>query len=138
MDSQNSNRERDSQSKIQNRKAKIENDIMSVKCTRAFVTLAATDFDLLVDFYFSLLGRDPKIYLGNVYAEFQLPGLRLAIFNPRASHKREFANSNGNSGMSICLEVANLETAITHLTVMGYPPQGDIKIASHEIGRAHV
>lgn len=104
---------------------------MSLDCTAAFVTLAATDFNQLVEFYLCLLGRKPKIYLADIYAEFMLPGLRLAIFNPKASHKREFANSRGSSGMSLCLEVANLETAIADLTVMGYPPPGEIQIASH-------
>lgn len=33
--------------------------------------------------------------------------------------------------ISLCLEVSNLEDAIAHLTALGYPPPGDISIASH-------
>jgi predicted enzyme related to lactoylglutathione lyase len=103
---------------------------MPLDCAAAFLTLAATDFKLLVQFYQRLLGREPIAYIADTYGEFQLPGLRLGIFCPKASHQREFANSRG-SGMSLCLEVANLETAIAHLTEMGYPPPGEIQTASH-------
>ncbi|EKQ68223.1 Glyoxalase/Bleomycin resistance protein/Dioxygenase superfamily [Leptolyngbyaceae cyanobacterium JSC-12] len=34
-------------------------------------------------------------------------------------------------GMSLCLEVENLEGAIAHLTQLGYPPPGEILTASH-------
>ncbi len=33
--------------------------------------------------------------------------------------------------MSLCLEVSNLEDAIAHLKTLGYPPPGNISIASH-------
>jgi len=33
--------------------------------------------------------------------------------------------------MSLCLEVADLEGAIAHLTQLGYPPSGAIITASH-------
>jgi hypothetical protein len=103
---------------------------MAVDYTAALLTLAATDFKRLVEFYMRLLGREPKVYHRDNYAEFELPGLRLAIFRAKASHQSEFANSRG-SGMSLCLEVANLETAIADLMVMGYPPPGEVQIASH-------
>jgi predicted enzyme related to lactoylglutathione lyase len=103
---------------------------MSLDCTAAFLTLAATDFKRLVEFYLRLLGQEPKVYLGDIYAEFELSGLRLAIFRAKASHQGEFANSRG-SGMSLCLEVVNLEKVIADLTVMGYPPPGEIQVASH-------
>ncbi|MHC5860203.1 VOC family protein [Nostoc sp.] len=35
------------------------------------------------------------------------------------------------SKISLCLEVSNLEDAIAHLTSLGYPPPGEISIASH-------
>lgn len=103
---------------------------MPLDCAAAFLALAATDFQLLVEFYQRLLGREPISYIADAYAEFQLPGLRLGIFCPKASYQREFANSRG-SGMSLCLEVANLEAAIAHLTEIGYPPPGEIRTASH-------
>lgn len=98
--------------------------------TKAFVTLAALDFDQLVQFYQKLLNQEPKPYIPLVYAEFQLKGLILGIFKPKASHHQEFASAM-NSGMSLCLEVENLEDAIIFLNQMGYPPIGDLTIASH-------
>lgn len=96
----------------------------------AFVTLAATEPETLVQFYTLLLNQEPKPYRPNVYAEFQLSGLRLAIFKPKENHQYEFADSS-QSGMSLCLEVNDLEDAIACLTRVGYPPPGDIITASH-------
>lgn len=103
---------------------------MSFQYTDAFVTIAAFEFDKIVKYYQNLLQKEPNLNITNVYAEFRFSSLRLGIFYPKESHQKEFANSVG-SGMSLCLEVENLETAIAHLTDMGYPPSGEIAIASH-------
>ena len=103
---------------------------MSVNYQTAFLTIATADSEHLVAFYSQLLGQQPSSYIPQVYAEFKLAELRLAIFQPQPDCFSEFANSN-NSGMSICLEVENLEKAIAYLTQMGYPPPGQIKYASH-------
>ena len=79
-------------------------------------------------FYTQLLGQQPS-YIPNLYAEFQLPGLRLGIFKPKDNHQSEFELVK--SGMSLCLEVRDLEEVIAHLTSLGYPPPGDILTASH-------
>ena len=100
-----------------------------LQCTNAFVTLASANIESLVDFYTQLLGQAPISHIPNIYAEFQLPGLRLAIFKPKATNKQEF--ESGKSGMSLCLEVRDLESAIAHLTSLGYPPPGEILTASH-------
>lgn len=96
----------------------------------AIVALAAAEFDTLVKFYSQMLAQEPKPYIPNVYAQFQLCGLRLGIFKPQANHQDEFKNST-QSGMSLCLEVENLEEAIAYLTSLGYPPPGEITTASH-------
>lgn len=96
----------------------------------ALLTLAATDFETVVKFYGELLAQDPDPYILNVYAEFQLSGLRLGIFQPKADNQAEFAAA-GSGGMSLCLEVADLEEAIAYLTNLGYPPPGEIALASH-------
>lgn len=96
----------------------------------AFVTLAAFDSEALINFYRQFLQIEPCSYTPGVYAEFQLPRLRLGIFQPKKSHHLEFVNSAG-SGMSICVEVADLEAVIAHLTNLGYPPPGEIVTASH-------
>jgi hypothetical protein len=103
---------------------------MVFQCSTAFVTLASVDIDNLVLFYTLLLMQEPKPYFPNVYAEFQLPGLRLAIFKPKETNQFEFENAV-KSGMSLCLEVNNLEDAITHLIALDYPPPGNILMASH-------
>lgn len=103
---------------------------MTFQYTAAFATLAATDIDTLVRFYAQLLAQEPKLYIPDVYAEFQLSGLRLGIFKPKENHRVEFENS-AQSGMSLCLEVDDLEKAIAHLTSVGYPPPGEITTASH-------
>lgn len=103
---------------------------MVFQCTAAFVTLAAIDIKTLVVFYTYLFQQEPKPYIPNVYAEFQLPGLRLGIFKPKQNNESEFDNS-AKSGMSLCLEVSDLEEAIAHLTALGYPPPGEIITASH-------
>jgi hypothetical protein len=56
---------------------------MTFQYTAAFATLAATDMDTLVGFYAQLLAQEPKLYIPDVYAEFQLSGLRLGIFKPK-------------------------------------------------------
>ncbi len=98
--------------------------------TDAFITLAATDIDPIVQFYSQLLAQEPKPYIPDVYAEFQVSGLRLGIFKPKQNHRAEFNNS-AQSGMSLCLEVDDLEEVIAHLTSMGYSPPGEITTASH-------
>ncbi len=98
--------------------------------TNAFVTIATINFDLVVNFYTQFLGSQPQPYLPGGYAEFSIVGLRLGIFAPKASHRGEFSQPS-QSGMSICLEVENLESAIDLLTKIGYCPAGEITTASH-------
>lgn len=100
-----------------------------ISYTDAFVTLAASEFDYIVEFYTQLLGQNPAKFIPNVYAEFQLSSLKLGIFQPKKTSKAEF--DQVSSKMSLCLEVRNLEDAIAHLTDLGYPPPQEIIYASH-------
>lgn len=102
---------------------------MVFQCTDAFVTLASHNLEKLVNFYTQLLGQEPKQYIPNVYAEFQLPGLRLGIFRPKVTNQQEFESAK--SSMSLCLEVNDLEGAIAHFTAMGYLLKSEIFTASH-------
>jgi predicted enzyme related to lactoylglutathione lyase len=99
-------------------------------CQDAFVALGAIAFAEVVDFYRQLLSQDPNPYRAGIYAEFQLVGLRLGIFQPQAAHAKEFAHS-AQSGLSLCLEVVNLEVAIAYVQALGYPVSGEITVASH-------
>ncbi len=103
---------------------------MSYRCDEAFVTLAAVQFEEVVSFYRQFLGIEPHPYREGVYAEFQLPGMKLGIFKPKDSHEAEFAES-AQAGMSLCMEVNHLEGAIAHLTQLGYAPPGAMTTASH-------
>jgi hypothetical protein len=103
---------------------------MSLQCSTVFVALADWDGGELNAFYQALFEQEPSIKIPQVYTEFQLPGIRLGLFNPKAEQRTEFvAQSSG--GMSLCLEVENLEQAIAHITHLGYPPPGHIQQASH-------
>ena len=103
---------------------------MTFNYTDAFITIATPDLEKAIAFYSQLLQQQPQPYIPNIYAQFQLKSWRLAIFKPKEDNETEFNNSR-YSGMSICLEVADLSAAIAHLTQMGYPPSGDVKVASH-------
>lgn len=96
----------------------------------AFVTLAAVDIEELINFYRLFLHQEPSPHIPGVYGEFHLDGLRLGIFRPNQNHQEEFRYSAG-SGMSICLEVKDLEQAIAHLQAIGYPPPAEVINASH-------
>ncbi|PZO36837.1 MAG: glyoxalase [Shackletoniella antarctica] len=102
----------------------------SLGCTRAFITLSSTKLEPLVEFYGALLGQGAKPYQADRYAEFCLPGLRLAIFRPRFDQAAQFSAPNSGA-MSLCLEVVDLAAAIALLTHLGYPPPGPIMTASH-------
>ncbi|PSB18294.1 glyoxalase [filamentous cyanobacterium CCP1] len=95
-----------------------------------FVALADGDGEKLVRFYQDLFGQEPIVYVPNRYAEFQLMGLRLGIFQPSVEHQAEFAPVSGGS-MSLCIEVKQLEAAIERLTELGCPPPGSVVRASH-------
>lgn len=93
-----------------------------------FVTLVDPDGETLTRFY-SLLFGEPSVHIPRVYSEFQLPGLRLGLFEPQENHADEFSGRSG--GMSLCVEVADLERAIAQFAALGCPPPGEITIASH-------
>jgi hypothetical protein len=104
--------------------------IVSLSHTALFVALADLDGHTLTRFYGALLGQDPAVNIPNVYAEFVLTGLRIGLFKPSNAHQAEFEASSSGS-MSLCIEVEDLETAIAHLTTLGYPPPGPIQHTSH-------
>lgn len=97
---------------------------------RVYVALASLQVETLVAFYATLLGQNPQIHWPQRYAEFNPVGLRLAIFRPQASQAAEFATHRPGS-MSLCLEVADLDAAMTQMIHLGYPPPGPILTVSH-------
>jgi predicted enzyme related to lactoylglutathione lyase len=103
--------------------------MMVLHSSDVFITLADPDGETLGRFYSKLFGLEPTVRIPGVYTEFLLPGLRLGIFKPQEKHRAEFSGRSG--GMSLCVEVADLEEAIAQFTKLGYPPPGEIAIASH-------
>ncbi len=97
--------------------------------SQIFVTLASLQLAPLVSFYSALLATSPTLHTA-IYAEFQLSGLRLAIFTPKADHVAEFAAATSGA-MSLCLEVGDLVGAIARLKEIGYPPAGPVMTTSH-------
>ncbi|HEY9694728.1 MAG TPA: VOC family protein [Oculatellaceae cyanobacterium] len=95
-----------------------------------FVSIATSKLETIVQFYTDLVGVEPENYIPNVYAEFQLLNLRLGIFQPKETNRQEFNNTE-KSPISLCFEVSGLESAIAHITALGYPPPGKIINASH-------
>lgn len=101
----------------------------SFRLKTAFVTLAGENLQTLVQFYQNLLGQAPEAYTPQHYAEFSLPGVRLALFKPSSEHGPKF--SGPAASMSLCLEVDNLAAAIISLTNLGYPPPESIINTRH-------
>ncbi len=104
----------------------------SLNYHRVWITLAPQDFAKSCDFYQQLLGKVPDRTLtkpGNpdkcIYAEFQLAGLTIGLYQPKAPQ------TGGSSSLSLCFQVENLEEAIELVTSLGYPPPGEIMTPSH-------
>ena len=104
---------------------------MSLRCTAALLTLSTARFSTLTQFYSQLFNLQPVVLRPNIYAEFHLPNLKLGIFHPKDTPRSPLPTPHPPTGMSLCLEVENLEAAIAHLTQLGYPPPGGIITASH-------
>lgn len=108
---------------------------MSLGLCNGFVTVASDQVEVLVEFYTRFFSQTPQTEIPGIYAEYEVPGLRLAIFKPSTTHQREFLElgmgGESRGTMSLCLEVRDIYGAIAHLTAMGYPPPGPLMTASH-------
>ncbi len=102
---------------------------MNFRYSDIYLAIATEDIEALYSFYSKLLKRDADVYRPAVYAEFQLERLRIAIFQPKPQRQSEFANTG--SGLSLCLDVEDLDKAIALLADLGYPPPGEVINASH-------
>lgn len=94
------------------------------------LTLATQQLSVLIAFYQGLLQRPPQQYQPEIYAAFELNGVRLGIFQAQSEHWSEFAGTTSGA-MSLCLTVDDLERAIAHLAELGGPSPGPIRLASH-------
>ncbi len=103
---------------------------VNMQYNSVIVTIATVNFNHIVNFYTQLLEQEPRKLVPHVYAEFQIASLKLGIFKPKPANEPEFV-TNAQSPLSLCLEVNNLDNAISYLTSLGYPPPGTISTASH-------
>lgn len=99
---------------------------MSFRCQTAFVAIAADNFTEVQAFYQRLFDQAAAKAIPNVYAEFDLPNLRLGIFRPKAA-----AEFIGAGTLSLCIEVDSLDEAIAHLKAANLPLPEAIMTASH-------
>lgn len=99
-----------------------------MQVSTVFVALA-DPIGNLAEFYQAFFDMEPTLQVPRVYTEFELPGLRLGIFNPKPDHIAEFAGRAAN--MSLCIEVECLEAAIDRLRQIGYAQPIAIMTASH-------
>lgn len=93
------------------------------------MALASAQITAQVSFYSKLLDISPQPN-SPTYAEFQLKGLRLALFTPNENNATEFAASTSGP-MSLCIEVSDLKSAIARLQALGHAPPGEIMHTSH-------
>lgn len=90
---------------------------MAADATGAFAAIGAEAFERSVAFYEALLGRVPDERIGDGYAAFHLPGLRLGIFRPRATGVEEFRGAAG--GLSLVMPVEDVEQAAAEIDRLG-------------------
>lgn len=101
----------------------------------ALMAIATPQFSLMTAFYQRLLGQEPQPFQANRYAEFQLPGLCLALFLPQPDQEPEFAQPEA-SPVSVCLKLTDLEAAIAQIKTIEQElivdcRMGEVAIASH-------
>ena len=79
------------------------------------MTLMVADMDRAVSFYTEKLGLELKVRYGNEWAEVAAPGITLGLHQARGP----IARSDPNIGISIGLEVDNIEAAVEELKGKG-------------------
>lgn len=102
---------------------------MTFEIQTALVTIATPELDRLIEFYTQLFGKEPVVHLPKVYGEFNIAGLRLGLFKLKGSNPPFESTAPGP--ISLCLEAADLEAAIAHVTKLGCAPVGSIVTADH-------
>ena len=93
------------------------------------VAIAAEHWQTLVDFYEGLFDEKPSTYFDNSYAEFRLERIKVGIFKPSDDHQPEFPSTKNSS--SLCIEVVDLEEAISTIKSLGGTVSDEIVTASH-------
>jgi catechol 2,3-dioxygenase-like lactoylglutathione lyase family enzyme len=82
--------------------------------TGANLTIMASDFEKSLRFYTETLGLALKYRAGNEWAEIEAPGVAIGL-HPAGGH----APTGGGGGMSLGLQVPDIESAIETLRSQG-------------------
>ncbi len=82
---------------------------------KAWVTIAAMQFDRSVQFYRCLFQQEPQIFTPEKYAEFQAFGIRLGIYRPTIEESPERSPITLFPAVSLCMQIEDLEKAIALL-----------------------
>lgn len=107
--------------------------------TEIFISLGVVNFPSMVTFYEGVLGFTPSRLKSGVYAEFHQLGTRLVLYSvPPENLINPIKRSYTSPGLSICLQVTELETllqqisrAIAHSPVLSTVTIGTIMNQSH-------
>lgn len=100
---------------------------MALAFHRAFLALGSNKFEESVAFYSKLLGREPAERIGDYYAAFELPEVRLGIFRPREQNSQDFENPVANqAGLSLVFYVPDLPKAMETVLALGHPAPGPV------------
>ncbi|WP_165251030.1 VOC family protein [Paludisphaera soli] len=93
---------------------------MAIEFDETFAAIGSEDFGRALAFYSAILGREPDERLGDGYAAFRLPGLRLGIFRPKRGGAADFANPPGRrAGLNLVFRVASLDRALAEVEGAG-------------------
>ncbi|MCU0552219.1 MAG: glyoxalase [Leptolyngbya sp. Prado105] len=86
-----------------------------MRIQKAWVTIAAVQFDRSVQFYQQLFQQAPQLFTPEKYAEFEAFGIRLGIYCPTSEESPEKAPITLFPAVSLCLQIEKLEDAIALL-----------------------
>jgi lactoylglutathione lyase len=96
----------------------------------ANVTIMVSDMERSVRFYTETLELNLSFRVGNEWAEVQAPGVAIGL-HPSGGH----AATGGSGGMSLGLQVADIQAAMAVLQARGiefpngWRPSGDLRLA---------
>ncbi|MBD1845065.1 VOC family protein [Cyanobacteria bacterium FACHB-63] len=101
-----------------------------MRIQKAWVTIAAVEFDRSVQFYRHLFQQEPTLFTPAKYAEFEAFGIRLGIYRPTTEESPEKAPIMLFPAVSLCVQIENLESVIAHLAqVEAFV--GEVRSVSH-------
>lgn len=100
-----------------------------MRIQKAWVTIAAVQFDRSVEFYRHLFQQAPQSFTPAKYAEFEAFGIRLGIYRP-TSEESPRSPITLFPAVSLCMQIEKIEDAIALLDQID-AFVGEIRTVSH-------